>query len=119
MNMDFTDFTFFGRLVADPEEFRTKNGRTLCKFTVASNRSLGDGKEKTSYIPVLVAGREAELCYKYLTKGRSVLVSGSFETDKYVDNNGVSRTGFTCVVSEFQGYVRFGGSSSRGNNQQD
>lgn len=100
--------TIIGNITADPEAIETRNGRSLCKFTVAVNRRIGEGEERTSFIPVLVANDEVNACMQYLSKGRQVMVNGIFETDKYVDSEGITRTGFTCVVNKAYGHVEFG-----------
>ena len=105
--MDFTSLSFIGRLTDDPELIQSSAGNPICKFNVASNRRVGKDAERTSYIPVTVFGKQAELCHQYLTKGREVRVQGEFETDKYVDKEGKNRTGFGCVVG-LNGIVQFG-----------
>jgi single-strand DNA-binding protein len=106
--MDFTSLSFCGRLVEDPQVKTSENGNTVCRFSVASNERIGKtGEERTTYIPTVVFGREAEICGQYLTKGREVLVQGKLETDTYVDKEGVSRKTFSCVVG-IGGSVRFG-----------
>lgn len=108
MSIDFAHLSVCGRLVEDPQVKTSENGNTVCKFSVASNRRTGkNGEERTAYIPVVVFGREAEICGQYLTKGREVLVTGDFETDSYVDKEGVSRKTFSLVVG-IGGRVVFG-----------
>lgn len=92
----FATISYQGRLTSDPETKVLDSGSTLCKFTVAVNRRIPGGGEHTSFIPTVVFGNEAVNCAKFLTKGRIVLVTGEFQTDKYEDRNGVSRTGFEC-----------------------
>jgi len=87
-----------GRLTSDPEVSSTRGGDTMCKFRVAVNRKIGKDNEKTSFISVVVFGREAVNCGKYLSKGRVVNVTGRFETDDYTDKAGNPRTGFSVVA---------------------
>ncbi len=109
---DFTLLTFSGRLTDDPELRTTSNGNSVCKFSVASNKRIGKDEERTNYIPVTVFGKQAELCAKYLTKGRQVHVIGEFETDKYTDKEGIVRKGFGCIVGE-SGRVNFGSGGTK------
>jgi single-strand DNA-binding protein len=108
--IQFTSFQFIGRLTSDPEMVPTSGGE-LCKFRVAVNKKIKD-EERTSFIPVTVFGKQAEICGKYLTKGKEVFVQGEFETDEYVDKEGNKRTGFGCVVG-FHGNVQFGDGGTR------
>ncbi len=110
---DFSLLTFSGRLTDDPELRNSSAGNPICKFTVAVNKRLGKGEERTSFIPVTVFGKQAELCAKYLSKGRGVHVVGELETDKYTDKEGVNRKSFACVVGEQGGRVNFGSGGSK------
>ena len=94
----FADMTFQGRLTDEPELRTLDNGRSMCKFRVAVNRRIPGGKEKTSYIPVTVFGKDAVNCAEYLSTGRVVLVSGEFETDKVPNKDGEMRTYFGVVA---------------------
>ena len=93
-NINFAQINIEGRLTDDPEIKPAKDGSTYCTFRVAVNRRTKDG-EKTSFIPVIVFGKDAINCGEYLSKGRSVMVSGDFETDNYEDRDGNKRTGFS------------------------
>lgn len=99
--MDFAQLTLQGRLTDDPTVRTLESGTTVCKFTVASNRRIpGIDKERTTYIPVTVFGRDAVNCGDYLSKGREVHVTGNFETDSYTDGKGIKRKGFNVVARE-------------------
>jgi len=74
-----------GNLTKDPEYRETGNG--VCRFTVAVSDGYGD-TESTSYIPVVVFGKTAQNCSKYLSKGRKVGVNGRIQTGSYEGRNG-------------------------------
>jgi single-strand DNA-binding protein len=114
--IQFTSFQFIGRLTSDPELINTANGNHICKFRVATNKRIGKDEERTSFIPVVVFGRQAEICAEYLSKGREVFVTGEFETDEYTDKDGNKRTGFSCVVGS-HGTVQFGSGGSKGDDE--
>ncbi len=105
--MDYTLLSYSGRLTDDPQIRVSEGGMSICKFTVACNKRMGDGEEKTSYIPTTVFGRQAENCHEYLSKGREVRVVGELETDSYTDKEGIKRKGFSCIVG-LDGRVDFG-----------
>jgi len=105
----FAQITYQGRLTDDPEMRTFDNGTTACKFTVAVNRRLPNGEEKTAFIPTTVFGRQAQVCGEFLSRGRTVLVTGEFESDKYTDRNDIKRTGFGCVARD----VIFGSGGSK------
>lgn len=98
--MDFAQIIFQGRLTDDPDLRTAKNGTSICKFFVATNRKIGKDNERTTYIPTTVFGKQAVICAEYLSKGREVHITGNFETDKYTDKEGNKRTGFGCIARD-------------------
>lgn len=93
-----------GNLVRDPE-FRigeTEN-KNMCRFTVAIDDGYGERK-RTSYIPVIVFGKQAVNCNTYLAKGRKVCVQGRIQTGSYEkDGRKVYTTDVIASVVEFVG----------------
>lgn len=71
-----------GRLARDPDMRKGNSGTTVCKMTVAVDSNYGDKKD-TSFIPVVVFGKIAENCEKYLSKGSQVAVVGRIQTGSY------------------------------------
>jgi len=68
--------SFTGNLTADPELFKTKTGKDICKLRVG----IGNGKQQYPvYTDVKVLGGSAKLCAKFLSKGRGVAVTGWLE----------------------------------------
>ena len=67
-----------GRLTRDPELRSTESGTGLCRFTLAVNRPYKkrDGNKETDFIDVVVWRKLAEICAKYLAKGRLAAVEG-------------------------------------------
>jgi single-strand DNA-binding protein len=116
--MDFGSNVFCGRLTDDPKIIETKAGKKMCKFDVAVNRRLAKGEERTTYYPVLVVGQQAENCFEYLSKGRQVLVSATFETDTWKDKEGNNRKSYTFVVNH-SGFVQFGAGGRKINEGED
>lgn len=98
--INFAQINIQGRLTEDPEMKQTKGGITICSFRVAVNRKVSKDEEKTSFIPVTVFGKDAVNCGEYLTKGRVVMVSGDFRTDKWEDKEGNNRTSFEIVAQK-------------------
>lgn len=69
-----------GNLTRDPELRYTPNGTAVVNFGMAINRRftspVGEKKEETCFVRVVVFGKQAESCNQYLTKGRLVFVEG-------------------------------------------
>ncbi len=89
-----------GNLGKDPDARFTPTGKQVVKFSLAvSNRWKKDGdvKEYTEWVNIEAWGRLAEICNEYLHKGSLVYIEGRLKTDKYQDDNDVTRY-FTKVV---------------------
>ena len=85
-----------GNLTRDPElRYSTGQNQTaVCRFTVAVNDGFGD-RQRTSFIPIVVFGKTAENCDRYLKKGSKVCVNGKIQTGSYEKDG---RTVYTTEV---------------------
>ena len=82
-----------GNLVSDPEKRTAQNGTVICNFRIAVNRRFANaqGVREVDFIPVVCFKQTAELCSKYLLKGRKVAVEGSIQTRSYDAQDGSKR----------------------------
>ena len=81
--------TLIGNLTRDPELSYTPSQAAKCQFTMAINRPKRQGEDQgADYIRIVVWGKTAENCDRYLAKGRKVAVSGSIRTGSYKNKNG-------------------------------
>ncbi|MCD8106754.1 MAG: single-stranded DNA-binding protein [Oscillospiraceae bacterium] len=91
----FNKITLIGRLGRDPEARMTPAG-AVANFSLATDEmwldSQGQKQTRTEWHRVVVWGKQAELCAKYLAKGRLVFVEGSLQTRKYQDDKGQERS---------------------------
>ena len=73
-----------GNLTKDPDvRYSTgSNPTAIGKFSVAVDDGYGD-KKRTSFISIVVFGKQAEICQKYLFKGSKVAVRGHIQTGSY------------------------------------
>ena len=84
-----------GNLGADPEIRHLESGSVVANISIATsevyvNRN-GDRTEHTEWHKVELWDKLAELCEKYLTKGRTVYIEGKIRTNTYQDKDGVTR----------------------------
>ena len=78
-----------GRLTKDPAVRYTSDTQTaVCTFSVAIDHGYGD-KKRTDFPSVVVFGKQAENCERFLKKGRLVGVQGRLQTGSY-DKDGVT-----------------------------
>ena len=80
-----------GNLTKDPE-LRYNGQNPICRFTLAVNDRKKDQNgawvDNPSFIPIVVFGRQAENCDKFLSKGRKAAVSGKIQTGSYQKQDG-------------------------------
>ena len=96
-------FYGIGNLVRDPEVKTTNAGIKVCNFTIAINRRMkNNGEQQTDYLNIVAWRQLAELCEKYLSKGKKVAVIGSIQVRNYEDKNGVKRTSWDILADEVE-----------------
>lgn len=108
-----------GNLTRDPElRYSTGGNQTaICRFTVAvndrrRNSQTQEWEDNPSFIPIVVFGKQAENCDRYLAKGRKVAVMGRIQTGSYEKDG---RTVYTTEV--IANNVEFLGSSQQSQGQ--
>jgi single-strand DNA-binding protein len=104
-----------GRLTKDPEVRYTANNQTaIAKFTIAVNRMFKqEGQPDADFIPVVVFGKPAENCGKYIGKGRLVAVSGRIQTRSWDDQEG-KRHFATEVIADEVHFLDKGNDANKG-----
>lgn len=104
--------TLVGNLGQDPETKSTPSGQSVAQLRVATTSTYkdreGNRQEATEWHTVVVWGKQAEACGKYLTKGRQVYVEGRLATRKWTDKDGKDRYS-TEVVAETVRFLGGGG----------
>ena len=93
-----------GNICKDPELRKTQSGISTCTFTVAvereqSKRDKENGTHTTDFITVVTWRNTAELCAKYLSKGRQVAVQGKWRNREY-EKEGIKRYVSECIADE-------------------
>lgn len=113
--MSFNKVILMGRLTRDPEIKLLPSGKSVCNFSVATNRiwknSAGQKQEDVVFHPVVVYGPQAEACSKYLNKGSEAFIEGRVNIREYEDKNGVKRQIYEIITS----IVQFVGDSGKTN----
>jgi len=80
-----------GRLGQKPEMFRMpQQDRWKASFTLATNERLfnpntRESSDRTEWHNIVVFGKLAEFCEKYLAQGRQVLIEGKLRTRSWQD----------------------------------
>ena len=74
-----------GRLTRQPEVTLTTNGKEMCRFTIAVNRTFKNakGEYEADFINCVAYGTTAKYIGSYIDKGRLVSVTGRIQTGSY------------------------------------
>ena len=108
-----------GRLGADPEVKTVSGGNTVARLSVATSENWtdkqGQKQERTEWHRIVVWGKLAELCGKYLTKGRQCYVEGRLQTRSWEDQQGQKRYATEVVANTVQ-FLGGGAQTSTSNN---
>jgi single-strand DNA-binding protein len=95
-----------GNLTKDPELRYTSSGSPVANLRMAINRIYktlaGEKKEDVCYISVVVWGKQAENCGKYLAKGSSILVEGRLQSRNWEAPDGQKRSTIEAVALSVQ-----------------
>ena len=83
----FNKVLLIGNLGKDPQVSFGQSGAARANFSIATSESWTDGagekKERTDWHNIVVFGKQAEACGKYLTKGKMVHVEGRIQNRSY------------------------------------
>ena len=108
----------YGNLTRDPEMKALPSGMQVCSFSLATNRVYNDrdGKrqEIADYHNIVVFGKQAENCAKYLSKGNSAYVEGRMQTRSW-DKDGVKQYRTEVIADRVQFGPKGGSSAPAGN----
>lgn len=93
-----------GNLTRDPEYSQTSGGVSLCRFSIAVNRTFtnANGEREADFLNIVTWRGLADNCAKFLTKGRKVAVSGSIQTRTYDDKEGNKRYATDIVADDVE-----------------
>ena len=90
-----------GRLIKDVElRYTQSSNATYARFTLAVDKGLSkdkkqeleaQGQQTADFINIVVWGKQAENCQKYLRKGRNVAIQGRLQSGSYTAQDGTRR----------------------------
>ena len=98
--------TIIGNLTRDPELRTTTSGVNVCSFTVAVNRRNRrddqNGQPEADFFRVTAWRQLADICSKYLAKGRKVCVVGAVSVHTYTGNDGTTRASLEVTADDVE-----------------
>ncbi|MDA1044480.1 MAG: single-stranded DNA-binding protein [Verrucomicrobia bacterium] len=85
-----------GNLTRDPELKQLPSGTSVADLGLALNETFknqqGETVERPCFVDVVVWGKQAEACGRYLSKGRCVLVDGRLQYERWEAADGQKRS---------------------------
>jgi single-strand DNA-binding protein len=110
-----------GNLGKDPELRYTPSGAAVATFSLATSERFkgkdGQMQEKTEWHNIVAWRNLAEICGKYLHKGKQVYIEGRIQTRSYDDRDGNKRYMTEIIADQMQMLGKIGedggGNSSR------
>jgi len=106
-----------GRLIKDVElRYTQSSNATYARFTIAVDRQMSkdkkqeaeaNGQQTADFINIVVWGKQAENCQRYLQKGRNVAIQGRLQSGSYTAQDG-TRKFVTEVWAERVQFIEWG-----------
>jgi len=93
-----------GNLAADPEFKKTSGDVSVCTFRLAVQRRFANqqGVREADFINIVAWRQVADLCARYLKKGRKAGVVGSLQVRQYDAKDGTKRTAYEVIADEVE-----------------
>jgi single-strand DNA-binding protein len=106
--------SLIGRLTRDPEVRYSGDQMAIGRFSIAIDRPpRRDGTKETDFPNIVVFGKQAENCERFLKKGRLVGVQGRLQTGSYTNKDGAT-VYTTDVVADRVEFLEWGDRQSSG-----
>lgn len=119
--MNVNKVLLVGRLTADPILRSTKTGQNVASFSLATNRVWTDQnkqkQEQVEFHNIVVWGRQAEICSKFLIKGQMAFIEGRLQTRSYENKDGQKQKSTEVVAERVQFGPKPGGAPASGPEQ--
>jgi single-strand DNA-binding protein len=105
MSRGFNRVILMGNLARDPDIRHTPSKQKVARITVAvgrqwKNKATGELQSQTDFIPVVAWSNLADICDRFLRKGKPVLIEGRMQVRDYEDAKTGTRKWVTDVVAE-------------------
>jgi len=104
MNALKNKVSLIGRLGANPEVLTFDSGKTLARFTLATNelfKSNNEWQEITQWHTITAWGKTAERIKKTLFKGQEIILEGKLVNQSYETKSGEKRYSTQIEMNDF------------------
>jgi len=104
--MNLNKAMVIGNVTRDPEVRTTPSGQTVANFSVATNRvytdKSGQKQQAVEFHNVVAFGKLADICGRFLNKGKMVLVEGRLQTRSWQAQDGSKRYRTEILMENMQ-----------------
>lgn len=104
--MNFNKAIILGNLTRDPEVRTLPSGQNVASFGIATNRFYtdrqGNKQQATEFHNIVVFGKLADICSRFLNKGKLVLIEGRIQTRSWQAQDGSKRSRTEIVAENMQ-----------------
>lgn len=103
--MSLNRVSLIGHLGQDPElRYLPTSGQPVTGFSIATDETFtgkdGNRQERVEWHNIVVFGKFAETCAKYLSKGRQLYVEGRLQTREFESKNGGGKRQRAEIVAQ-------------------
>jgi single-strand DNA-binding protein len=95
-----------GNLTRDPELRHTSNKKAVCVIGLATNRNWtdenGEKHEEPEYHRLVAWDKLAEVCHRYLKKGRKIYAEGRLQSRSYTGEDGIEKHAIEIVLERME-----------------
>ena len=99
----FNKVILMGNFTRDPELRQTQSGTSVCRFSIAVNRSRrnADGRweDEPNFFDCVYFSKNADAMSQYLEKGRQVAIQGELRQSRWEGQDGQSRSRVEIFVN--------------------
>ena len=91
-----------GNAVAEPVTRVTPTGKTVCNFTLAANSGRKGADRSTTYFKCSAWEAKADLCSRYVVKGKLMAIVGTVGSQAYMGKDGKPRSSLTLTIDNLE-----------------
>ncbi len=110
-----------GNLTREPElRYTPGTNSAVCEFGIAINRRFiqnGQEKDETCFLDIVVWGKQAESCSRFLQKGSSVFIEGRLVYDTWTEKESQKKRSRIRVTAERVQFLNNAGGGRRDDGQ--
>ena len=102
--MNLNQLNLIGRVGSEIELKTMPSGKTVAKFSLATNYSYKKGEEKieeTEWHNIVAFGKVADILARYVVKGQILFVSGRLKTDAWDGKDGQKKYWTNVILEKF------------------